>query len=417
MQQSSNDLTPSSSYVCLAAVNPNPGSHFAAFAEVFRKNGRDYFVIAGGSAQQKFEQKEIKVNQVVTSLADPSLLETVGKLHQKAKYVLVDGGDANSARLLQQFTTAAPEVKRYVYYDNPESFVSESYSKSVQTALTLAQGIVFANANLVNEPVWFNYQTQTQMSFEGKEKIGVGLYFVEEAEALKKKREDLSNRVQLRESFFKNHELRDTGQKLIVYSGGNHPEYFEKAFPYFLLLLKNGYHKDQVLFENTLFIFQQHPMAKKENKKDGVLLTNWEREMGPCVPKVVLSSLTTDQALEFADAVCYFQSSMSPKFVLAGIPTFQVNYDSVLMNFLEKITWNIFLPDSRSGSVMEKERAKFYQDVVTRNGFVNAVIYKQEFVKAVTLATSNEPKLLLDTAMIKNKIGIREEWQENLLKI
>ena len=154
MQPSSTDFAPSSSYVCLAAVNSNSGSHFAAFAERFKKDGREYFVIAGGAAQQKFEQKEIKVNQVITSLADPSLLETVGKFNQKATCLLVDGEDANSAILLQKFHTNAPIVKRYVFFDKPQTYLEKSYDQSIAKALALAHGIFFTDTNLVNDTLW-----------------------------------------------------------------------------------------------------------------------------------------------------------------------------------------------------------------------------------------------------------------------
>ena len=105
----------------------------------------------------------------------------------------------------------------------------------------------------------------------------------------------------------------DSGQKILVYFGGNNDVYFEKAFPAFLRLVEES----NLDPSQYLVLFQQHPGARAKNR-DGKLAEG----------QLILSELPSEEAQILADAALYYQTSMGPQFALAHIPPIQVGHET-----------------------------------------------------------------------------------------
>lgn len=130
----------------------------------------------------------------------------------------------------------------------------------------------------------------------------------------------------IRAQLFDKYSLVDQGQKVLVYAGGNNEEYFSKAFPAFLQFLAEA--SEQKDLSNFIVILQQHPGAKEKNI-DMELVHDWIHQygQGDRVPKIFVSELNSEDSQIVADGMLYYQTSMGPQFVLAGIPTIQVGHN------------------------------------------------------------------------------------------
>ncbi len=137
----------------------------------------------------------------------------------------------------------------------------------------------------------------------------------------------------IRNAFLIEQKMKDRGQKIWVYFGGNNEEYFTKGFPAFLDLFAKA--SQQIDLKDIVVVIQQHPGAITQNR-DGQQLTQWLKEGGnrPQMPKMRISDFSSDQAQMLADAAFYYQTSMGPQFILGGIPTVQIGqqtYEDILV--------------------------------------------------------------------------------------
>lgn len=316
--------------ICFIACHGGAANHFAEYANNLQSKGYKVEVYATGPAIDKFKGHEA----FQFELNDRSQYKTVAdrlatKCNDTASVVITDLGHEFNIDLQKSIAELAPQVKRIAYYDNPEAFVPGGYSDIAAKVMKEAQVVLFANSNLANEPLYS--RADSEIHLEKQDKIGLGYYPIEEAVKIENERS--SSGVEKRKEFLTLNQIEDSGQQLLVYTGGNNKDYFENAFPAFLDFVTHLMQKEDL--SDKIIVLQQHPGAKTENL-DGKLLEAWKSTLGrhKHAPELIISKLNTNQALVIADAVIYHQTSMGPQFVLAGIPVIQVArepYEDILV--------------------------------------------------------------------------------------
>lgn len=98
------------------------------------------------------------------------------------------------------------------------------------------------------------------------------------------------------------------------------------------------------------------------------------------MPKIIISSFSSDDAQVLADAACCYQTSMGPQFVLAGIPTFQIGHET-------------------------------YEDILVKHHLADSVTNAEQLKQEVGSLKDNKTisrKDLLDG------LGIKENWTTRL---
>ena len=184
----------------------------------------------------------------------------------------------------------------------------------------------------------------------------------------------------IRHTFFEKNGLSDKGQKVLVNFGGNNEEYFSKALPAFLSLLKDG--MGQTDFTNLVIILQQHPGAKAKNidRNNFEHWTYTHRET-PQAPKMFISDFSSDDAQTLPDGALYYQTSMGPQFVLAGIPTIQIGHET-------------------------------YEDILIKNRLSPSVISVDQLISVIE--GLNYPKGEVHQGLILDSLGIKKNWLQTL---
>ncbi len=313
--------------ICLVVCDGGPGDHFATFAEKMIEEGHDVHVFSSNNALKKFQDRNIVVQttfnlNALTSLEQDSLAVEIAKACSHAALVLTDVGNRFDVKVQNTLKAITPSVRRFAYYDNPEPFVPGGYSVIAAEVMSIAQRVLFANANLAKENIFSNLGETIDL--DESKRIGIGYYPIQNAEKIAKSRES-SHKEKLREEFFNKLGIIDKGQKLLVYFGGNNEEYFQRAFPSFIDILNQAVQKRDLC--NFCIVFQQHPAAKFNNR-DGEYLKKKEVFKDPYPSNfVTISPLSTEDIQVIADAAMYYQTSMGPQFLLAGIPVVQIGHE------------------------------------------------------------------------------------------
>lgn len=373
----------SAKIICLIACHGGPADHFAVFAENLVQEGYEVQVYASDLVVKKFQDRNIRaISFSLDGLSreeESALASQITKSCSQASVVLTDVGHPFDEKLQQMFKEKAPEVLRLSYYDNPEPEVLGGYSQVAAKVMKASQGVLFANANLEKTPLYQG--TGKAINIPKNKKIGIGYYPLAQAEKianLRKEQRDL-----LRENFFKKQELSETGQKALVYFGGNNEEYFTKAFPAFLEFLSQTIQKEDL--SNQLIILQQHPGAKIAGR-DQKLLESWlkEHEGDMNSPQVIISQESTEDMQVLADAALYYQTSMGPIFALAGIPTIQVAH-------------------------------KTYPDVLVRGKLCPSVTNASDFAKAICHLQPQEISEEMRRSIFQS-LGLQKDWFSSLKK-
>lgn len=267
-------------------------------------------------------------------------------------------------------------MPRLAYYDNPEPYVPGGYSAVAAEVMQAAQGILFANSNLTQAPIF--QAPNTVIDFGSREKVGIGYYPINQAEEIAKRRTE--EKPMLRQALLQKNDIEDTGQKVLVYFGGNNEEYFSKALPAFLSLLEQG--MEQSDFTNLVIVLQQHPGAKAKNT-DRNLFEDWASKyrQTPQAPRIIISDSNSDDAQTVADGALYYQTSMGPQFVLAGIPTIQVGHET-------------------------------YEDILVRNRLSPSVTSVDHLIEVI--ADLNQQKKEVQRDVILEGLGIKQDWLQTL---
>lgn len=372
-----------SAAICFIACNGAPADHFATFAQELSQKKHEVCVFAAtGPALKTFRDRGIPVAMAfdldnLTEAERTKLASQIAKTCSKAASVMIDVGHAFDVDLQKALVIEAPSVPRFAYYENPERLVHGGYSK---TAEKVVQGVkvFFANANLVKGPLYV--EKNREIALPEKNRIALGYYPVERGDAVAAKRKEQQS--QLRQEFLSQHGMKDEGQKIVAYFGGNNQEYFEKALPAFLqMLTENAKNND---LSHLIFVLQQHPGAKKENidRKEVEL---WLQEQTQCkAPRFIISDSSSDAMQVLADGALYYQTTMGPLFALAGIPTIQVGHER-------------------------------YEDVLVKGGLAPSVTHAEDLMRALNkiqkLEITGEVR-----ALIHQSLGIKKNWVETLEK-
>jgi hypothetical protein len=362
--------------VCLIACHGGPADHFATFAEDLLSKGYQVQIYATGPALKKLQDRNIQM-VIPFSLENISEEDAATQLAKKCAGVttiITDVGHLFDIPLQDALKSHAPKATRYAYYDNPESYVPGGYSATAAKVMQAAQGVLFANANLAKTALY--EAPGREVCLAPEKKIGIGYYPISQAEKIAKRR--ISDHNQLRSALFSQYPITDRGQKVLVYAGGNNTEYFSEALPAFLRFIREASLK--IDLSDYVVLLQQHPGAKEKNF-DAEHVCRWAEQYGHEVgmPQFFISKLNSDDAQVVADAMIYYQTSMGPGFVLAGIPTIQVGHNT-------------------------------NADILVKNGLCPTVTTADGLIDAFT---SLQKKVKFDDEIIKHNLGIRN-WQENL---
>lgn len=371
----------SAAAVCLIVCHGGPADHFATFTEHLSKDGTKIEIYASGPALKKFQERGIEVQypfciDKISAEEEDLLAKQIAKACSKASIVITDVGHYFDIKLQKALSCEASDVPRFAYYDNPESYVPGGYSSVASQVMSAANGVLFANAHLAKQPL---FQEQgKQIDLENQKKIAIGYYPLQQAEKIAKQR--AQTKLTLRQTLFSKNNLVDKTQKVLVYFGGNNEEYFSKAFPAFLNLLEKGMQQSD--FSNLVIVIQQHPGAKSKNL-DANMVLSWidQHKKTKEAPAIILSDFSSDDAQIIADTAMYYQTSMGPQFVLAGIPTIQIGHET-------------------------------FEDILVKNNLSPSVTNVNQLICAINQIA--EPKKESERELILEDLGIKSSWLSNL---
>jgi hypothetical protein len=374
----------STAAVCLIACHGGPADHFATYAEVLAKKGYAVQIHATGPALKKFQERGVEVKSSfsldnLTTEEENKLAQSIAKTCSTASIIITDVGHLFDVKIQKALSLNANKTPRFAYYDNPEPFVPGGYSSTAAEVIKVADGVLFANETLAKAKIYS--AVEKEIDFTDKKRFGIGYYPVNQAEKIAEKRKSDHNTT--RSTFLMKNGMKDRGQKILVYFGGNNEEYFSKAFPAFLSFVAEA--SKQVDLKNTVILIQQHPGAKVKNQ-DGQQVETWLKEFGERVemPKIILSDFSSDDAQVLADAAFYYQTSMGPQFVLEGIPTVQIGHET-------------------------------YEDILVRNHLAPTVINAEGFAQVIR--NLEKMKETIQKDLILSSLGIKEDWPKVLEKV
>lgn len=371
----------SAAAVCLIVCHGGPADHFATFAENLPKDFGPIEIYASGPALKKMQERGIAVKvpfslDNISPEEEDALAEQIAKTCSRARVVITDVGHAFDIKVQKALARQATHMPRLAYYDNPEPYVPGGYSAVATEVMQAAQGILFANSNLTQASI---FQTPSKaIDFGSRKKFGIGYYPINQAEKIAKRRAE--EKPILRQALLQKNDIADKGQKVLVYFGGNNEEYFSKALPAFLSLLEQG--MEQSDFTNLVIVLQQHPGAKAKNI-DRSLFEKWASKYRETLqaPSIIISDSNSDDAQTIADGALYYQTSMGPQFVLAGIPTIQIGHET-------------------------------YEDILVRNRLSPSVTRVDQFIEVID--DLNQQKKEIQRDVILRGLGIKQDWMQVL---
>ena len=295
-----------------------------------------------------------------------------------ATSIITDVGHPFNGKVQKAFASEKTHIRTFAYYDNPEPYVPGGYSIVAAEVMKAARGTLFANSTLAQGPLF--QEPGIEIDFSGKEKIGIGYYPIDQAKKIADRK--AAEHLLIRTELFAKNAVVDKGQKILVYFGGNNEEYYGKAFPAFLSLVEAAVKESS--FENYVILLQQHPAAKGKNL-DRVMFEAFDSRIKdlPEAPKMIVSDFNSDSAQIIADMAMYYQTSMGPQFILAGIPTIQIGHET-------------------------------FNDILVRNHLSPSVTTSSQFL--ITLRELSLPKKEIPHETIFEGLGINPEWIEVLKK-
>ena len=369
--------------VCFIASHGGSAEHFATFVEELSESKNKPFnlkVFASGQALKKFQERKITVSDFsldkLSGEEEDFVANVLAFNCAKASVVITDVGHAFDVKV--QKSLSKYPIKRLAYYDNPESYVPGGYSTVAANVMKAAQGVLFANSNLAAIPIY--HAPKKEVNLSAQEKIGIGYYPFAQAEKITQRR--AAEHDKMHSEFLFKLGINDSTKKIIVvYFGANNDEYFNLAFKEFLKFLSKA--KSQYDLKNIVFLIHQHPAAKEKNL-DGIMFKQWIKDGSLDGVKIVLSEYSSDDAQVLADAALYYQTSMVPQFLLAGIPTMQVAHE---------VNEDILVKNQLGLSISANDPATVFDS----------------FVKG----TAMEP----DKKLILQALGVKDDWLQELKKV
>ena len=365
--------------VCFIVCHGGPAEHFKAMSEELSRQGQQVTIYATGPAFDKLKESGLEIIHFDITDSQKSQEDVAIDLARKcfkASAVITDVGHAFDVQMQETLGKMFPTVKRFAYYDNPEAYVPGGYSEVASKVMRLSQGVLFANSNLATSSIYEN--PHQEVLFEKIERIGIGYYPMHQAKTIALQR--ATQKQVLRNHLFTQQNLADSDQKILVYFGGNNKTYFHEALPAFLAILEETIKTFDL--SSYIILFQQHPGAKRENV-DIQKLNEWITKISadPKAPLIFESTFSSEQAQLVADSALYYQTSMGPQFVLAGIPVIQIGHEP-------------------------------YLDIVVQNNLAPSVTTAGALIETLTKGAKDSPSV--DERLILDKLGIKEKWGEIL---
>lgn len=289
--------------------HPNPCEHAQEFIQAYEKTGEECRIYTDNDAAAK----RFNNNVEIIPIENEDDLEKAARLLEKHDKIIVDISIPQWKAILEKVGTG---TKKIAYYDNPERFVSPSYSQLAEEIIDRCDTVLFSNKHHASLGV-LNHRKQ-RIDLSNKEVIGLGFYPQKIAEGMLNTTPE--EKLAIRASLLSSHSIEDTGQKILVIAGGANEEYYKAFFRFMLYVRYLVWEKDNP-FENTILVLQQHPRSIQLEDKDGNCFKTAEmiNKYNPS-HKVhfMISNLPTAQALAIADTIVYQQTSMAPQFILGN---------------------------------------------------------------------------------------------------
>lgn len=372
-----------STTICCVVCHGGPSDHFATFIPELQKMGAQVHVHAAPCVIGKFKDLGIEIETLPIFDATFTQIDVARNLAKKCSQVsvlLTDLGSSFTISLQKTFKESNPQVKRLVYYDNPESYVLGGYSDIAEKTMQLADKVLFSNINLTRSAIYRNKQEESHITFE--KRYGIGYYPMTRVEEIRESRLEEKKTRSMRAKFFNEHQIQGKDKKLFVYFGGNNDEYYESAFPAFKKFLVDSI--KQVDLSHLVFVIHQHPIAKNSNR-DWNLIEDWLKEIrgNSRAPTLIVSRCDPNQIQTIADYVLYYQTSMASQFALAGIPTIQVGHET-------------------------------YEDILIKNKVIPSITSTDAFIE--TIVKGNYEGNQSDLKSLIGYLGIRYDYAAALLE-
>jgi len=310
--------------VCFVACHGGPAHHFSYFTKELETKGYEVVFFATGPAFDRVKDLGLK-ELIAFSLDTDSEEDIAADLAKKcAKYavVITDVGLSFPAALHKNL--AQYGVRHYAYYDNSDVFFPGS--DIAAKVMVSSEKVLFANKNLAQTAL---YRSSLEKKAADPDygvvleevqlpsRAGIGFSPMEQVDKI------VTRRASDREALREKEGVQE--KRVLVYAGGNNPDYFDNAFPAFLKSLTEACEIGDL--SHSILLLQQHPGAKKANI-DGQLFekTKSALQANANAPEFRCSAMTSDDAQVIADTMIYYQTTMAPGFLLAGIPTIQAGH-------------------------------------------------------------------------------------------
>lgn len=332
-----------------------PADHFATFAQHLKTDMTDIKFCASGPAIEKLQKRQVQVDLPFSTEDEKKALAAIEKVCETAAVIITDVGHLFDIKIQETLKEKYPHIFRLAYYDNPEPWVPGGYSEVAGKVMQAANRVLLANSNLRFDAL--------------SDQVGIGYYPIHQGTEMATRRS--TDRASMRQKLFSNRGLKDEGQKVLVYFGGNNQEYFEEAFPAFLRFLNET--TASIDWTKFMILIQRHP-GDKARTLDLSQVSKWAHQL-------IESPFNSDEAQIVADAALYYQTSMGPQFVLSRIPTIQVGH-------------------------------KKFDDILVRNHLIPSVSSHEELLKAIQ-GLSNKPTDSAEKSIFTG-LGIQDNWVDNL---
>lgn len=366
-------------------AHPNPANHFVEYAQIFEEQEIPYQIIAEEKVAAKFSHLGSRLRVIDSSQLNEEIFleKLVSSVHDKSM-IIMDISSELWLKFYERLDFRKSELEKCVYYDNGETVVLGGYSKMASKVIPLAQVILFANASLTQKSL--EEEPGVPIDLSNKEKFGIGYYPIEEVQRVLQIRES-GQAENIRHCLFERYGIEDTGQKVFVYAGGANTEYYQRAFPHFIGLMKELLDNRESSLENSVFILQQHPRAREDGNLDEKEMLKIRKgiESGAFSSSFhfIVSDLSTVQCLSIAHGVFYHQTSMAAQFALARIP------------------------------VVAQVSHEVYSDILIKSGFpfiensqeLSQILLKEDDIEEVSIQR------------VRDNLGMDLAWKENVIEL
>lgn len=288
----------------------NSAEHFSHFEKVLKLQRVPVQIAARSFGLEALQRLNIAAAKAET-------LEAVLALCRGVTHVIADVGYRLNCKVFDALRSRYPGIKRYIYYDNPNTYVAGGYSVKLGKIAHLADGVLFANAGLVQKDIYISLEPPIHL--EASNRIPLGFYDEELCREIFHARRLVKSSV--RSKLFDLLKIKDFNQKILIFFGNRNYPGIDSSLKNFLFFL------DEVSARRNLakyiILIQQHPTAAVKCGESEIL-EKWQgRQKNPPV-LVRFSPLSKKEALTVADVALFNQTSLTMTFALADIPAVQV---------------------------------------------------------------------------------------------